>query len=172
LGGRDGSECDDFWGLWFSSDRIIKLIQQWFTQAQKASSLNLAEIAWMTAASESAQDLLKPLATTAAKMWLTKSGYDSDAYRDKSEFQVWFLKGYLALCTDGKLPDNLINFVWARDGNFYGMTGEEIESMAEWAGLEKTTHWYTGVGWILYELGETDRALELLAKAIELVSFA
>ena len=55
----------------------------------------------MITASESAQDLLKPLAMTAAKMWLTKSGYDSDAYHDKSELQVWFLKGYLALVLIG-----------------------------------------------------------------------
>ena len=118
------------------------------------------------------RSLLQPLAKTAATLWLTKSGYDDRAYTDKSEFQVWFLKGYLALDVDGKVPDYLRNLTWATWSKnvFYKLTSQELEAMAEWAELEKTTHWFTGVGWILWELEETDRALELLTKAISLVS--
>ena len=124
----------------------------------------------MRAASESARTLVAPLARTAAKMWLTKSGFDDMAYLDKSEFQVWFLKAYMALGEDWSVPDDISNFIWAWNGSFYDMSSVDILPLAEWAQLEKTTHWYTGVGWILWEASEVDSALEMLEKAIELVS--
>ena len=168
LGERRDGECDDFLKIWFHGNGTIKLIQQWFRQTNIPPIQDPAKILWMKAASTSARVLLEPLAKTAAKIWLTKSGYDDLAYLDKSGFQIWFLKMYMTLDVDGHVSDELANFVWSRNG--FSINGQEVEPLAEWAGLERTTHWYSGVGWTLYESGEVDRALTLLAKAIEMVS--
>lgn len=125
----------------------------------------------MADAASSVPKLLEPLAITAAKIWLTKESYRDVAYLDKSEFQVWFLKGYRALDERGHVPDDLAHWIYARDLDFSKLSAREVEDLAEWANLEKTTHWYTGVGWTLHQLNSENsaRAQEMLAKAIDMV---
>ncbi|KAI1302033.1 hypothetical protein F5Y03DRAFT_362543 [Xylaria venustula] len=175
VGEREDGECDIFWKLWLADNRTTSMLQRWFAKATTlGESLEEDERTWMAAAANSVPKLLEPLAMTAAKMWLTKKSYKDAAYLDKSEFNVWFLKGYRALDERGHVPDKLVNWIHARDLHFYDFQAAEIEDLAEWAKLEKTTHWYTGVGWILYELPSENsaRARELLAKAIDMDSTA
>ncbi|KAI1429139.1 hypothetical protein F5Y12DRAFT_728265 [Xylaria sp. FL1777] len=174
LGERVDGECDVFWKLWLADNRTTSLLQRWFAKAATLGSFEEDEKTWMAAAASSVPKLLEPLAMTAAKMWLTKKSYKDAAYLDKSEFQVWFLRGYRALDERGHIPDNLASWIYARDLNFYSLEAADIEELAEWANLEKTTHWYTGLGWILYEGPSTnsERAQELLAKAIDMDSTA
>lgn len=127
------------------------------------------EKTWMRDASVSVPVLLKPLAMVAGKLWLTKKGWGDEAYFDKSQFQVWFLKGYRSLDEHGKISDDLSNWICARDCDFASMSADEIEDLAGWTQLPKTTHWYTGLGWILYEADEAERAQHVLGQAIELV---
>ncbi|TGJ88629.1 hypothetical protein E0Z10_g27 [Xylaria hypoxylon] len=170
LGGREDGECDAFWKLWLADNKTTSVLQRWFTKAATLGSFEEDESRWMLEAASSVPKLLEPLAMTAATSWLTKSSYNDSAYLDKSEFKVWFLKGYRALDEHGHISENLANWIYARDAHFFGMEATEIEDLAEWANLEKTTHWYTGVGWILYEGPSTNsaRAQELLTKAIEM----
>lgn len=126
---------------------------------------------WMNEATGSVRKLLEPLARTAAKIWLVKKNYQDKAYLEKSEFQVWFIKGYQALDDRGDISEELSSWIYARDLCFFQLSAAEIESLAEWAELDKTTHWYTGVGWILFEAGANVRARELLEKAIAMVCF-
>lgn len=123
----------------------------------------------MRNASASVPELLKPLAVTASKIWLTKKGWGDTGYLDKSEFQVWFLKGYKALDEQGNTSQQFSNWKYARDSNLRSLGGDEIEDLANWSQLPKTTHWYTGLGWILWEASETERAQYFLGQAIELV---
>lgn len=123
----------------------------------------------MRDASASVPELLRPLAVTAAKIWLTKKGWGDTAYLDKSEFQVWFLKGYKSMDEQGNLSENLSNWICARDVHFRSITADEIEDLANWTQLPKTTHWYTGLGWILWEASHVSRAQHFLSQAIELV---
>ena len=89
---------DVFWRTWLSSSTHTRAIRTWFSQNENlASGLDDEADAWMKAASMSTTELLRPLAVTAATQWLTKPGYDSEAYLDKSEFLVWVLQGYLEL---------------------------------------------------------------------------
>jgi hypothetical protein len=159
--------------LWLANNRVTSLLQRWFTKATKLACFKEDETTWVSDAAKSVPKLLEPLARTAAKMWLTKKNYKDIEYLHKSEFQVWFLKGYRTLSDRGHIAEDLANWIPARDLNFFSMTASEIEELAEWADLEKTTHWYTGVGWILYEAGSkySARAQEMLTKAIEMVSF-
>lgn len=124
---------------------------------------------WMRTASASVPELLRPLAVTAAKIWLVKKGWGDAAYLDKSEFQVWFLKGYRCMDERGNLSENLSNWISARDGDVRSISADEIEDLANWAQLPKTSHWYTGLGWILWEASYTDRAQHVLGQAIEMV---
>lgn len=106
---------------------------------------------------------------TAAKLWLTEKDYYDDACTYRSEFQVWFLWGYRYLNDIGEISEKFIHYIDG-DFKFRGFTAAAIEDLAERAHLDKTTHWYTGVGWILYRANKTERAIELLEKAIDLVS--
>ncbi|KAI1133340.1 hypothetical protein F5Y10DRAFT_274250 [Nemania abortiva] len=167
---RKNGECDAFWNLWLANNRVTSLLQRWFGKAALLECFKEDEREWMSEAASSIPKLLEPLAITAAKMWLTKKSYKDIAYLDKSEFQVWFLKGYRTLDERGRIAENLTNWIPARDLHFYRLQAAEIEGLAEWANLEKTTHWYTGVGWIVYQSPSINsgRAQQLLAKAIEL----
>ena len=173
LKNRMGGESDMFWHLWLGNNRKTALLQDWLSMAANFDGLNPDQKAWASLASESVVELLKPLAMTAARNWLTKNDYEDRAYAayyDKSVFQVWFLNGYRALDDAGKISEEIANFNESRDLNLSNLTAARIENLAEWAGLEKTTHWYTGVGWILYEAGKYERALEVLGEAVALVS--
>ncbi|KAJ8130790.1 hypothetical protein O1611_g2838 [Lasiodiplodia mahajangana] len=167
---RKNGECDMFWNLWLASNRTTTMLQRWFAKGAILERFQEDERTWMAKAASSVPQLLEPLAMTAAKIWLTKKSYRDIAYLDKSEFQVWFLQGYRALDERGYIAENLANWIYARDLSFWRMQAAEIEDLAEWANLEKTTHWYTGVGWIVHEASRTSsaRAQELLAKAIDM----
>lgn len=89
---------DVFWRTWLSSNTHTKAIQAWFGKnGTLTSGLGDEADAWMKSASMSVKELLGPLAVSAAAQWLTKPGYDSTAYLDKSEFLVWVLQGYFGL---------------------------------------------------------------------------
>lgn len=152
-----------------ANNGTTSLIQRWFAMADSLQGITEFEKNWMRHASVSVPELLKPLAMMAGKIWLTKNGWGDEAYFDKSEFQVWFLKGYRSLDEHGKISENLSNWIWARDGDFPSMSAVEIEGLAGWTQLPKTTHWYTGLGWILYEANKSERAQHVLGQAIELV---
>lgn len=124
---------------------------------------------WMREASASVPELLKPLAVTAAKLWLTKKDWGGRGYWDKSEFQVWFLKGYMSLNERGNISEKMSSWIWARDSDFDHASADEIEDLAAWARLPQTAHWYTGLGWILFEGPDSARAQYILGQAIELV---
>lgn len=123
----------------------------------------------MRDASTSVPQLLNPLAVTASKTWLTKKGWGDPAYLDKSEFQVWFLIGYRSLDEQGNISQQLSNWKSARDGHFRSISADEIEELANWAQLPKTAHWYTGLGWILFEMPDKMRAQHFLGQAIQTV---
>lgn len=168
---RENGEPDVFWNLWLGNNRTTSLLQRWFTKGSALECFEADEREWMSEAASSVPKLLEPLAMMAAKMWLTKKSYKDPAYLDKSEFQVWFIKGYRSLDERGHISEDLANWIYTRDLHFFGMEPSEIESLAEWAGFEKTTHWYTGVGWIVQEgpSSNSTRVRELLEKAIEMV---
>ena len=148
-------------------------MQSWLAlHGPQDCSTESEHLKWISSARKDVAVLLKPLAITAAKLWLTKEGYADEDYLDKSEFQVWFLRGYMDMADNGKISDDLSNFNSSRDFHFGDFEPSLIEGLAEWASLEKSTHWYTGVGWILYEAGYHGRALEFLGKAVSLVSFS
>ncbi|KAI0879066.1 hypothetical protein GGS24DRAFT_486796 [Hypoxylon argillaceum] len=170
VGGGESGEHDAFWNLWLANNRATSMLQRWFTKAAGLACFEEDETTWMLEAASSVPKLLEPLAVTAAKMWLTKKSYKDVAYLDKCPFQVWFLKGYRALDERGHIAENLANWIASRDLNFDRIQPSEIEELAEWANLEKTTHWYTGGGWILHEgpCTHSARAQEMLAKAIEM----
>lgn len=169
LAERVNGECDAFWNLWLANNHTTSVLQKWFASAEGLDSFTEEQTAWMKEAAGSVRKLLEPLARTASRIWLVKKSYQDQAYLDKSEFQVWFLKGYQALDDHGVISKELSTWIHARDFRFWDLSVAEIEGLAEWAELEKTTHWYTGVGWILFEANEFARARELLEKAIELV---
>lgn len=95
------SSRDEFLGAWICSERNLRTVQAWFRDVKYRSSSNwswdTASRLWMDNAAESFETLLVPLMKVASKLWLTKSGYDSDDYRDKGEFYTWMLHGWLSL---------------------------------------------------------------------------
>lgn len=45
---------------------------------------------------------------------------------------------------------------------------EQLEKLAEFGSIQKTTHWYTGLAWILMECDHTDAAIENFRKALDM----
>lgn len=45
---------------------------------------------------------------------------------------------------------------------------EKLERIAELGSVEKTTHWYTGLAWILMQCNHTDAAIENFQKALDI----
>lgn len=89
---------DVFWRTWLGSNVHTKAVQVWFAENESlASGIGTEEDVWMKSASISVRELLRPLAMAAATQWLTKPGYDSEEYLDKSRFLVWLLHGYLGM---------------------------------------------------------------------------
>ncbi|GAW25703.1 putative nacht and tpr domain protein [Rosellinia necatrix] len=170
LEGGGNGEPDLFWKLWLADNQTTSQLQKWFTKGATLGCFKTDAREWMSEAAGFVPRLLEPLAMTAAKMWLTKESYKDLAYLDKSEFKVWFIKGYRSLDVYGYISDDFTDWIYCRDSGFFRLQATEIEGLAEWAGLGKTTHWYTGVGWILQEGPSSNsvRAQELLLKAIEM----
>ena len=167
---RKENQLDDFWRIWFHTNKYTKLVQQWIRNAPGGASSSDAQLIWMQKASNSIPELLKPLARFVAHMWLVKPGYDTFAWLDKSEYQVWLLKGYLALDDDGHAPERISTFIWQRDGHLSNLTVEELKMIAAWPAFEADSQWYAALGWIIYETEKHDEAINVLSKAIEMVS--
>ncbi|POS70166.1 hypothetical protein DHEL01_v211436 [Diaporthe helianthi] len=169
LADRENGECDAFWNMWLADKRTTSIIQHWFKTADAIEGISEDKKSWMRDASDSRLELLRPLAVTAAKLWLTKKGWGDIAYLDKSEFQVWFLKGYRSMDEQENLPEELSNWAWGREDGFALMSADEIEDLAGWAQLPKTAHWYTGLGWTLSQASQAEpaRAQHILGLAIE-----
>jgi hypothetical protein len=88
-----------FWKIWVGKENYLKLLQDWFQQAQLVK--NTAEweepmVTWMISASNSLETLLRPIMMAASKAWLTKPGFDSRECVDKGEFEAWLLHGWLS----------------------------------------------------------------------------
>ena len=89
---------DVFWRTWLASNRHTQALRVWFGESESvASGFGDDAKAWMKSASRSIKELLRPLAMAVATQWLTKPGYDSEEYLNKSEFLVWILQGYFGL---------------------------------------------------------------------------
>lgn len=88
-----------FYHTWFATNEFSKAIREFFAEVESLDHANFTaeQIEWMRLSASSAKEFYKPLAMISSKIWLTKQGYDDEAYLDKSQLYVWVLHGYFAL---------------------------------------------------------------------------
>ena len=85
---------------WFENpDFSTKIRKDWLDSAIDRDEYGAEERAWISKATVSRKEFFKPLATEAARMWLSKTGNDDQAYlEDHFElYQVWIVHCYLNL---------------------------------------------------------------------------
>lgn len=94
----DSGLWDDYWTTWLASDTHTKSIRAWLAAGvELCHRFDTAALSWMEAASKSTRILFQPWVQTMARMWLVKSGFDDEAYTDKSERLVWLMHGLTSI---------------------------------------------------------------------------
>ena len=68
---------------------------------------------------------------------------------------------------NGLVTEELRDWAWYK-ACFWNLEAEEIKRLADWAQLEHTTHWHTGLGWILMEGLYYEPAIQNFEKALNL----
>ena len=94
----DSDMWDDYWTTWLATNTHTNSIRTWLSYAEKMTErFDETTISWMKVASKSTRELVQPWVKTLASIWLTKTGFDDDAYMDKSERLVWLMHGLTSL---------------------------------------------------------------------------
>ena len=94
----DSPAWNEYWMTWVAADKYTKTVRGWFEQIdQVCDSFDEQAVAWMRAAALSAKQLFKPWIANLARIWLEKTGFDDEAYLNKSEMGVWLMHGILCL---------------------------------------------------------------------------
>lgn len=97
LESSDGN-VDHFIRNWFGTQRYSDIVRGLLSQGHDEFSTE--EQDWVDGAISSARELFRPMALSCAKRWLIKTGWDDEAYLDKSEQEVRILYAYDALVSD------------------------------------------------------------------------
>ncbi|KAK4235653.1 hypothetical protein C8A03DRAFT_36499, partial [Achaetomium macrosporum] len=147
----------------FVDPAFLTAIQTRFLPRAREEWFTPDEWAWIQTCLCKPAEFLRPLARQAARLWLTRTGHDDDAYLWSGRRQL-FHEGRRERSDDidiGRLaaeqpPD--IDIDTAR-------VFLEFDPS-----LEKTCHLHTASGWLLYECGHIDAAAEEFAEAIRLDS--
>ncbi|TAQ86604.1 hypothetical protein B7494_g5067 [Chlorociboria aeruginascens] len=141
---------DEFWNTWIATDRHCKTIQTWLGDADLIPHLFDEEaLTWMRLASGSIKELLKPLMTTAASLWLTKSGFTKDGYRDFSTpgiFCIWLLNAYSKMDDNGAISDDIRDWAWYKC-SLRELGADTIQRLADETQIEHTKYWHMALGW-------------------------
>ena len=94
----DSPAWDEYWSTWIAVDTYTKVIQKWFDQINHIHhSFDVEATAWMKAAALSRKQLFQLWIENLACIWLEKTGFDDEAYLDKSERVVWLMHGLISL---------------------------------------------------------------------------
>lgn len=80
---------------WLGTKRYSDIVRECLSQGH--AEFSTEEQIWVNGAISSARELFRTMALSCAKKWLMKSGWDDDAYLDKSEMEVWILCAYDSL---------------------------------------------------------------------------
>ena len=100
---------DQFVYTWFGTSiysrkirEILKCGLEYFDDEQRN---------WAKSAAESSRELFKPFASACRRKWLTKTGWNDNAYLDKSEREVWQLYAYHTLVRASQAYVNRLSFI-------------------------------------------------------------
>lgn len=80
---------NEFIETWFTVSKYSSLVRK--IMGDSAEDVEDDQKEWALSAAKSARTLFQPLMVACASTWLTKKGWDDDAYLDKSEGEVWIM---------------------------------------------------------------------------------
>lgn len=86
---------DDFIETWFCTDKYSNLVRKIITD--QLHNLDEHHRDWAMSVTQSARTLFQPFISACARRWLTKTGWDDDAYLDKSEREVFMMYAFSLL---------------------------------------------------------------------------
>ncbi|KAL8996738.1 MAG: hypothetical protein Q9169_003808 [Polycauliona sp. 2 TL-2023] len=145
------SMWDDYWTCWLASGTHTTFIRTWLAYADQMSHRSDQDaLSWMAAASKDTRELVRPWVQVLAQIWLTKSGFDDEAYRDKSERLVRLMHGLTSLDENGIIAPSLQDFAFYQL-DFTKIPAVRLRELANHAQDDSSLHWYTGLAWIYME---------------------
>ncbi|KAL8951462.1 MAG: hypothetical protein Q9222_002563 [Ikaeria aurantiellina] len=157
---------DEYWLMWLATNTHTNSIREWLTVgAEMSDRFDGPTLSWMVAASKSAKVLIEPWVQTLAKVWLTKTGFDNEAYMDKSERIVWMMHGLTSLDEDGNIETPLQDFAFYQL-DFSVLSAARLRELANFGLDETSPHWHTGLAWIHMEAGHNDDAIHHFQEAL------
>ena len=133
------TSATELWSLWVATDKYLRLVQSWLGSVMAfrdyVPSCDNEAVAWMLEAANSFERLLQPAIASASKKWLSRPGYDTNAYLEKGEVDAWLVNGWLTWVeSDATLSDTTPVF-----HDFSSVTPNRLEHIASYAGLERDT---------------------------------
>ncbi|KAI4250306.1 MAG: hypothetical protein L6R42_008766, partial [Xanthoria sp. 1 TBL-2021] len=147
----DSDMWDEYWTTWLASSTHTKGIRTWLAYGDEMSHrFDESALLWMAAASRDTRELVRPWVQTLARVWLTKSGFDDDAYMDKSERLVWLMHGLTSLDENGNIASILQDFAFYQL-DFTKVSAARLRELADYAYDNGSPHWHTGLAWIYME---------------------
>ncbi|KAJ4301622.1 hypothetical protein N0V90_003715 [Kalmusia sp. IMI 367209] len=141
----------------------------WFTVANQ-EDYSSEQWEWIQKSKESNKELFRPLAKTAARLWLERSGPDDLLFESQHSvrFFLWILWAWIGLDDTGSRGVeslNLSRLFSYKDPEF----DEAIyEKLCDSFDFEKTQYWYCAHGWLMYNSDQPTRSAELFIKALEI----
>ncbi|KAH0566498.1 hypothetical protein GP486_000116 [Trichoglossum hirsutum] len=154
--------------MWFADSKFSTSIRKdWLAYALE-DEFNPEAYEWLQKAANSVKEFFRPLAMTAARMWLTKSGQDDQSYRWDQVFQVWILHCYLNMDENGEDKLKGLNLGTLNERRPPLSSPSQLQALADFAGIEKTQHWHTCFAWTLLRAGIIGEAVIHFNKALEI----
>lgn len=93
-----------FLQTWFGSNKYSSLIRRIisdyaheFHESESQWPLGANERQWALEVGTSARTLFRPLIKACASTWLTKTGWDDEAYLDMSFSEVWIIYAFITM---------------------------------------------------------------------------
>ncbi|KAL8647887.1 MAG: hypothetical protein Q9226_006245, partial [Calogaya cf. arnoldii] len=148
------SESDmwvDYWTTWLATSTHTRCIRTWLAYGARMSHrFDESALVWMAAASRDTREFVLPWVQTLARVWLTKSGFDDEAYMDKSERLVWLMHGLTSLDENGNIEPTLRDFAFYQL-DFTKVSAARLRDLADYAHDDRSPHWHTGLAWVYME---------------------
>ncbi|KAK3311713.1 uncharacterized protein B0T15DRAFT_83503 [Chaetomium strumarium] len=157
----------------FVDPSFLTAIQTRFLARARKEWYTPAEWSWIQTCLSKRVEFLRPLARQAARMWLTRTGHDDVAYlwaERRQLFHVWIVHCFLH---GERSPEDC----WHSDidiGRLVALKPPDTDTITAFLdfhpSIEKTCHWHTAIGWLLYQLSQADAAVEHFTEAVRLDS--
>ncbi|KAK1749875.1 hypothetical protein QBC47DRAFT_439576 [Echria macrotheca] len=157
----------------FGSSAFTTMMQTKIPEWVKPGEVSAEEWDWIQATINNQWEFLRPLATQACTRWLTKRGHDDPDYVDDwfERFLMWIIYCFAVRVFFPDIGSALVfQIPGLTSGNIPAGLHEDIVN--HFPPVQRSCHWYTTLGWLLYLQREYLEASRHFQTAIEMDKLA